>query len=1052
MLAKIPQLLMNAFTSRNRVLFRIFIVLAVVIGSLVVFIHPTLAGTSFLTDIVVKVIMFFVGLLGHLFTWFVEILVMVAQFNQFITLPMVQTGWSLVRDVANMFFIVILLIIAFSTILKIQSYHYEKLLAKLLIMAVLINFSKLICGFLIDFFQVIMLTFVNGFKDAAAGNFADGFGIYKTLALVNETGEADWSVDGALVSAAIMALVMILVADMIILIMIAVLLYRIAMLWVLIIISPLAYLAYAGMPKYWTQWWQMFFQHLTSGPVIAFFLWLALLTMQRGNLGKEFVVEKAGGKDMDQGIGGKSIVGTEVRGEDLLQYMVMMALLMGGLAISQKMAQQSGSLVGGFAQKVQQYGTKAGMLMSGAAAVGWAAKQTKNAPGYLNELQASKTGISLNPNDWKTAWKEAREHKKNIRLATARGTARDIAERGFAGTAGDLVRGRKIRAGTKYREIAAKQKEIDEINTQLLHKDGLGKTEKNELEEKRDKAQDQIVMLEGNISLGRENYNKTEKGIVDNLQDHANWQGSGKLSDASYDDLADNKNWDIKTGHDTEFNNQLTQLNENNKNWGKNRTDVEKKIAVEEKTKKDTEHILTTSSDEQLAVRQRTKLQEKLNTSETELLAVQSGYMTLGEAEAGLNVSTGNLQENGKRMSTSKQKRDAAEYNERLAKTRGDGKAETDFKKEKDKQQAIYDSEKDSLQEESTKYKQYQQYIDDMKNKKDISQQAEAGAYGDIGVKTKLEGVSLDNFKKDLQGSIDDLEIKVNVEPLTTADQSALKADLDKLVNERDKLKKKAIKVAPPTSKYYRRSARKTLEQEEYKKVADIDSDSELWEFFLKAQKTKDHAKMSAVLKKMTSDGNDNEFLNYAGFSSDHKGMQQFVEKELIDKGGYNRGDAMALASDISYLNEKIGHWETARTVNVEHGEYKWMSEKDHVKAALAEIMKRNPREVARNFNRLAYGGERPNNEGGRDFEMGKLGLSVLKIIGPHIAAQIPKGEMNPNIIMNLYNANRTTGVLDKMLAQGELNSTLYRNLMSAIKQIEKNPSLDAIADKIFKL
>ncbi len=309
----------------------------------------------------------FISLLGTLFTWLVTILVSVAQFNHFIDLEMVQTGWSLARDVANMFFIVVLLVIAFSTILKIQSYHYQRTLVKLIIMAVLINFSKLIAGFLIDFFQVIMLTFVNGFKDVAAGNFADSFQIYRMLSLAQGDQGFFGKSDTAAV-AAVLAVIMLVVADMVLLIIIAVLLYRIAMLWVLVILSPLAYLAYTILPQYWSMWWQQFFQHLTSGPVIAFFLWLALLTSQKGELEEKLKIEakNAAGK-------GKTVndtfLGVNINSTALLNYMAMIALLLGGLAIAQKMAQQSGSVVGSFAQKVQKYGTRAAMIGTGAAAL-----------------------------------------------------------------------------------------------------------------------------------------------------------------------------------------------------------------------------------------------------------------------------------------------------------------------------------------------------------------------------------------------------------------------------------------------------------------------------------------------------------------------------------------------------------------------------------------------------------------------------------------------------------------------------------------------------------
>ncbi len=355
--------------------------LLAIIGGGILLLFPTAASANVVTDtlgLIVGIIAnLFIELLGILFTWLVTILVSVAQFNHFIDLEMVQTGWSLARDVANMFFIVVLLIIAFSTILKIQSYHYQRTLVKLIVMAVLINFSKLICGFLIDFFQVIMLTFVNGFKDVAAGNFADSFQIYRMLSLAQGDQGSFGSQDTTAI-AAVLAVIMLLVADMVLLIMIAVLLYRIAMLWVLVILSPLAYLAYAISPKYWSMWWQMFFQHLTSGPVIAFFLWLALLTAQKGELEEKLKIESQNAANRGETVE-DTYLGININSTALLNYMAMIALLLGGLAIAQKMAQQSGSVVGSFAQKVQKYGTRTAMLGTGAAALGWLVKS--GAPG-----------------------------------------------------------------------------------------------------------------------------------------------------------------------------------------------------------------------------------------------------------------------------------------------------------------------------------------------------------------------------------------------------------------------------------------------------------------------------------------------------------------------------------------------------------------------------------------------------------------------------------------------------------------------------------------------
>jgi hypothetical protein len=89
---------------------------------------------------------------------------MVLSYQNFIGSEAVIQGWVIVRDLSNMFFVVILLVIAFATILHIENYNYKKWLPKLILMAVLINFSKTICGLLIDVAQIVMLTLLTLLK------------------------------------------------------------------------------------------------------------------------------------------------------------------------------------------------------------------------------------------------------------------------------------------------------------------------------------------------------------------------------------------------------------------------------------------------------------------------------------------------------------------------------------------------------------------------------------------------------------------------------------------------------------------------------------------------------------------------------------------------------------------------------------------------------------------------------------------------------------------------------------------------------------------------
>ena len=182
--------------------------------------------------------------LGGLTLSFIGLLVQIVQYNDFIYAPAVVKGWVVMRDVVNMLFIVILLAIAFGTVFKVEQYQYKQTLGKVLLMAVLVNFSKGITGLFIDIAQVVMLTFVNGFKDAAAGNFVNGFQMEAMFNFAKNSTATDVN-DSTFFYAALLALISIAITTVVVGVYLIIFVLRIAVLWLLIITSPLAYVASA---------------------------------------------------------------------------------------------------------------------------------------------------------------------------------------------------------------------------------------------------------------------------------------------------------------------------------------------------------------------------------------------------------------------------------------------------------------------------------------------------------------------------------------------------------------------------------------------------------------------------------------------------------------------------------------------------------------------------------------------------------------------------------------------------------------------------------------
>lgn len=239
--------------------------------------------------IIAGLVSVYVNLLGLLSLQMIHLFLKLASFNDFINFDPVVIGWTIVRDVVNMSFVVILLLIAISTILNIEAYSYRRLLPRLVLMAVLINFSRTIAGLLIDAGQVVMLTFVNAFSAAAGGNFVSALHINDLLAIgLDGIFSTDVTIP-TILGSYILAAVAITVTFMVMLVFVGVLIFRVLALWFLIVLSPLAFALGAwpsgSVSKYYGQWWDEFTKNIICPTVLSFFLWLALMMMSANYIG-----------------------------------------------------------------------------------------------------------------------------------------------------------------------------------------------------------------------------------------------------------------------------------------------------------------------------------------------------------------------------------------------------------------------------------------------------------------------------------------------------------------------------------------------------------------------------------------------------------------------------------------------------------------------------------------------------------------------------------------------------------------------------------------------
>ena len=313
------------------------------------------------------------GILMSIVTWGITNF---SQYNGFIHEKAVKDGWNIIVSFCNMFFILILLIIAFANILNIDSYKIKSTLPKVIIMAILINFSLLICGLLIDFSQIFMMTFVNAIG-TSGGNYINTLGVDR---LFREVSQDQWSGEINAFSAIIgmiMTSVFLLIALVTLIYILIIIVMRIAMLWIYTVLSPFAFLlsAFPAGKAYAQKWWDRFSKELIVGPVLMFFVWFAFYMVN--NVGVNV-------KENNSCMGPVDMFCTD----GFLNFFMAIAMLIGGL----KVAQEIGGVTGGVAAKA------IGRIQQGKDTItGGLKKGGKNLVGAGVDKLSQKAKVDLNP-------------------------------------------------------------------------------------------------------------------------------------------------------------------------------------------------------------------------------------------------------------------------------------------------------------------------------------------------------------------------------------------------------------------------------------------------------------------------------------------------------------------------------------------------------------------------------------------------------------------------------------------------------------------------------
>lgn len=243
------------------------------------------------------------NILALILTFFGNALDYVLEITKFAGNEWVLRGWRTTRDSLNFVFILALLAIAFATIAGIEGYGMKKLLPRLIVAALLVNFSLAIGGAFVNVSKVLMKTLA-GRRDAgtylstrlANVTVVHHFFTYnpavvwqgveppvRTLADLRTRRQLEYAIK------AVLATIMLAIVTVTIGAVALMLVIRVVMLFVLLILSPVGYV-FAILPQtagYAKRWWDTFIKYVLFGPVVIFFLAIATTIGTRGGQGAQ---------------------------------------------------------------------------------------------------------------------------------------------------------------------------------------------------------------------------------------------------------------------------------------------------------------------------------------------------------------------------------------------------------------------------------------------------------------------------------------------------------------------------------------------------------------------------------------------------------------------------------------------------------------------------------------------------------------------------------------------------------------------------------------------
>lgn len=325
-----------------------------------------LEGTSYLVFLAFTIVGSGIAALAGILQWTINIPVYPVG-----GIAVISKSWEIMRNFANMFFILALIMMAFATIFDVlpgaAKYNARALFGRFLLTALLINFSLVLGVLVIQGTQVLSNTFLTAIGDMS-GRL--GQGLNPSLLLKVDAATAAKAVDqgifGALVSL-VFALVLAFTFFFSLLTAVIFAIIRIPILWALLVVSPIAWILNifpAGQGTF-KRWWSLFVGWNMFLPIFLFFLYFGLYFLQsQGDVMKAIAESSSTGSILGD-------VFTSFTFQMLFMYLMAGIFLIGGTIVAMKASMFSGTGVVGIAKWSRGVvANRLGLTAAGRAATG----------------------------------------------------------------------------------------------------------------------------------------------------------------------------------------------------------------------------------------------------------------------------------------------------------------------------------------------------------------------------------------------------------------------------------------------------------------------------------------------------------------------------------------------------------------------------------------------------------------------------------------------------------------------------------------------------------